>query len=119
MSDWFHQPLIYSYIRVDSLLRESVIGNVITSRDQRCLVLLAAHSPDNSFMGFVVEQHLNDTTNVEPERKAQAVVYGKSEYMWQVGRRTSLIYHVYMAKPLSSPCSACMNFIICYFFLPP
>ncbi|KAJ8320432.1 hypothetical protein KUTeg_002019 [Tegillarca granosa] len=41
------------------------------------------HSPDNSFMGFVVEQHLNDTISKEIKRKNQAVVYGKNEYMWE------------------------------------
>ena len=52
------------------------------------LWLYLAHSPDNSFMGFVVERHvktstLNDSgSNVV--RKNQAVVYGKAEYMWSV-----------------------------------
>ncbi|XP_071148602.1 alpha-1,6-mannosylglycoprotein 6-beta-N-acetylglucosaminyltransferase A-like isoform X4 [Mytilus edulis] len=41
------------------------------------------HSPDNSFMGFVVEQHLNDTNVVKIERRNQALVYGKNEYMWE------------------------------------
>ncbi|XP_076443774.1 alpha-1,6-mannosylglycoprotein 6-beta-N-acetylglucosaminyltransferase A-like [Babylonia areolata] len=41
------------------------------------------HSPDNSFMGFVVEHHLNDTGAEEQERKDIAVVYGKNEYMWE------------------------------------
>ena len=41
------------------------------------------HSPDNSFMGFVVEQHLNDTNVKNIERKNQALVYGKNEYMWE------------------------------------
>ena len=43
-----------------------------------------AHSPDNSFMGFVVEQHLNDTNVKNIERKNEALVYGKNEYMWEV-----------------------------------
>ncbi|KAL3854035.1 hypothetical protein ACJMK2_013317 [Sinanodonta woodiana] len=41
------------------------------------------HSPDNSFMGFVVEQHLNDSLVNEIPRENQALVYGKNEYMWQ------------------------------------
>lgn len=41
------------------------------------------HSPDNSFMGFVVEQHLNDTLAEEIQRSDMAVVYGKNDYMWQ------------------------------------
>ena len=40
------------------------------------------HSPDNSFMGFVVERHLNVTDRKTTKRKNQAVVYGKSEHMW-------------------------------------
>ncbi|XP_046542925.1 alpha-1,6-mannosylglycoprotein 6-beta-N-acetylglucosaminyltransferase A-like isoform X1 [Haliotis rubra] len=41
------------------------------------------HSPDNSFMGFVVEQHLNDSHVQHLERQNKAVVYGKKEYMWE------------------------------------
>ncbi|KAK6165886.1 hypothetical protein SNE40_022707 [Patella caerulea] len=41
------------------------------------------HSPDNSFMGFVVEQHLNNTDVQSTKRKQQAVVYGKNDYMWK------------------------------------
>ncbi|KAK3083190.1 hypothetical protein FSP39_016376 [Pinctada imbricata] len=41
------------------------------------------HSPDNSFMGFVVERHLNTSKSKNIERKNIAVVYGKNEYMWQ------------------------------------
>lgn len=46
--------------------------------------IVAAHSPDNSFMGFVVEHHLNDTVSEDQERKNIALVYGKNEYMWEV-----------------------------------
>jgi len=48
----------------------------------------AAHSPDNSFMGFVVERHVGtQTLNASSSsvvKKNQAVVYGKAEYMWSV-----------------------------------
>lgn len=44
-------------------------------------IIVAAHSPDNSFMGFVVERHIN-TSSVT--KKNQAVVYGKVENMWNV-----------------------------------
>ncbi|ESP01772.1 hypothetical protein LOTGIDRAFT_172419 [Lottia gigantea] len=44
------------------------------------------HSPDNSFMGFVVEQHLNSSMIKSLKRKKQAVVYGKNDYMWK-GKR--------------------------------
>lgn len=41
------------------------------------------HSPDNSFMGFVVERHLNDTVSIDQPRRDIALVYGKNEYMWE------------------------------------
>jgi hypothetical protein len=39
-------------------------------------------------MGFVVEQYLNSSNEAEivTGKKDQAVVYGKAEYMWQVGK---------------------------------
>ncbi|XP_066264116.1 alpha-1,6-mannosylglycoprotein 6-beta-N-acetylglucosaminyltransferase A-like isoform X1 [Branchiostoma lanceolatum] len=43
------------------------------------------HSPDNSFMGFVVEQHLNKTEIQDIQkikRQHQVLVYGKNDYMW-------------------------------------
>ncbi|XP_059172981.1 alpha-1,6-mannosylglycoprotein 6-beta-N-acetylglucosaminyltransferase A-like [Physella acuta] len=41
------------------------------------------HSPDNSFMGFVVDRVLNQSeTNTEPKENI-ALVYGKNDYMWQ------------------------------------
>ncbi|CAL1529052.1 unnamed protein product [Lymnaea stagnalis] len=41
------------------------------------------HSPDNSFMGFVVDRVLNESeTNLEPKENI-ALVYGKNDYMWQ------------------------------------
>ncbi len=56
-----------------------------------CEYLFAAHSPDNSFMGFVVESHINDTAETRSiVRKNQALVYGKAEYMWQVSRSYSV-----------------------------
>ncbi|ESN93534.1 hypothetical protein HELRODRAFT_115589 [Helobdella robusta] len=50
--------------------------------DLRQFYTMFPHSPDNSFMGFVVEQHLNTTESRSIERKQQALVYGKSLYMW-------------------------------------
>ncbi|XP_029650594.1 alpha-1,6-mannosylglycoprotein 6-beta-N-acetylglucosaminyltransferase A-like isoform X2 [Octopus sinensis] len=41
------------------------------------------HTPDNSFMGFVVEQHLKDPVLPSIKKKNQAVVYGKNELMWK------------------------------------
>lgn len=47
---------------------------------------LAAHTPDNSFMGFVAEE-LNETEKVNIQRNKvnnMAVVYGKEASMWKV-----------------------------------
>lgn len=47
---------------------------------------LAAHTPDNSFMGFVAEE-LNETERLNIQRNKvgnMAVVYGKEASMWKV-----------------------------------
>lgn len=55
----------------------------------RCQLLclsLAAHTPDNSFMGFVAEE-LNETEQLNIQRSKvnnMAVVYGKEASMWKV-----------------------------------
>ena len=58
-----------------------------------CLWLFVAHSPDNSFMGFVVERHVptptastSNVSSIDAVKKNQAVVYGKAEYMWSVSQ---------------------------------
>lgn len=49
-----------------------------------------AHTPDNSFLGFVSEEAVREDVReeeLEPDtsRKERiAVVYGKQDYMWQV-----------------------------------
>lgn len=46
----------------------------------------AAHTPDNSFMGFVAEE-LNETERLNIQRNKvnnMAVVYGKDASMWKV-----------------------------------
>lgn len=48
-----------------------------------------AHTPDNSFMGFVSEE-LNETEkhNIQQNKvKNMAVAYGKEASMWKVRRR--------------------------------
>lgn len=53
-----------------------------------CSVLfLVAHTPDNSFLGFVVEQHLNasDIKHIDDvKRQNQSLVYGKVDNFWKV-----------------------------------
>lgn len=46
---------------------------------------LAAHTPDNSFMGFVAEE-VNETErpNIQRNKVNMAVVYGKEASMWKV-----------------------------------
>lgn len=52
-------------------------------------VWFAAHTPDNSFLGFVVEQYLNSSDikhfNVI-KRQNQSLVYGKVDNFWKVSR---------------------------------
>lgn len=48
---------------------------------------VAAHTPDNSFLGFVVEQHLNasDIKHIDDiKRQNQSLVYGKVDNFWKV-----------------------------------
>lgn len=50
-------------------------------------VVSAAHTPDNSFLGFVVEQHLNasDIKHIDDiKRQNQSLVYGKVDNFWKV-----------------------------------
>ena len=54
------------------------------------VLLSAAHTPDNSFLGFVTEDAIKeemDKVQLEPKnnrKENMAVVYGKQDYMWQV-----------------------------------
>ncbi|XP_039264372.2 alpha-1,6-mannosylglycoprotein 6-beta-N-acetylglucosaminyltransferase A-like [Styela clava] len=41
------------------------------------------HSPDNTFLGFVVEEHLNDTSIQDIKKENIALVYGKRDLFWQ------------------------------------
>ena len=41
-----------------------------------------AHTPDNSFLGFVVEQH-RSTSSPPPPDSQKSLVYGKELYMWK------------------------------------
>lgn len=46
-----------------------------------------AHTPDNTFLGFVVQPHLSAKENERLQsisRKKQALVYGKRAEFWQV-----------------------------------
>ena len=43
---------------------------------------LPAHSPDNTFLGFVVENHISPAEDLK--KKNIALVYGKHINMWQV-----------------------------------
>lgn len=61
--------------RLSMLMRDRV-GRIY------CLLSLLAHTPDNSFLGFVVGSNRNMTT--PPAKKNIGLVYGKELYMWQV-----------------------------------
>ncbi|XP_004626430.1 alpha-1,6-mannosylglycoprotein 6-beta-N-acetylglucosaminyltransferase A [Octodon degus] len=57
------------------------------------------HTPDNSFLGFVVEQHLNssDIHHInEIKRQNQSLVYGKVDSFWKNKKVYLDIIHTYM-----------------------
>ncbi|KAM7105518.1 alpha-1,6-mannosylglycoprotein 6-beta-N-acetylglucosaminyltransferase A isoform 2-T5 [Molossus nigricans] len=57
------------------------------------------HTPDNSFLGFVVEQHLNssDVHHInEIKRQNQSLVYGKVDSFWKNKKIYLDIIHTYM-----------------------
>ncbi|OBS72070.1 hypothetical protein A6R68_13353, partial [Neotoma lepida] len=59
----------------------------------------SAHTPDNSFLGFVVEQHLNssDIHHInEIKRQNQSLVYGKVDNFWKNKKIYLDIIHTYM-----------------------
>lgn len=45
---------------------------------------VAAHTPDNTFLGFVIEQQVNSTP-VNFAKENIALVYGKVDKFWKVG----------------------------------
>lgn len=75
------------------LLCWSEIGS-ISINDLFPPLSLAAHTPDNSFMGFVAEE-LNETERLAIQRNKlsnMAVVYGKEASMWKVSFRDGLFH---------------------------
>lgn len=61
----------------------------LTSHSPVSLLSTSAHTPDNSFLGFVVEQHLNssDIHHInEIKRQNQSLVYGKVDSFWKVSQ---------------------------------
>ncbi|XP_075037066.1 alpha-1,6-mannosylglycoprotein 6-beta-N-acetylglucosaminyltransferase A isoform X2 [Mixophyes fleayi] len=57
------------------------------------------HTPDNSFLGFVVEQHLNssDVRHMNDiKRQNQSLVYGKVDNFWKDKNTYLDIIHTYM-----------------------
>ncbi|MEE6489065.1 hypothetical protein FKM82_015473 [Ascaphus truei] len=60
---------------------------------------VAAHTPDNSFLGFVVEQHINasDIRHMNDiKRQNQSLVYGKVDNFWKDKKTYLDIIHTYM-----------------------
>ncbi|XP_023678110.1 alpha-1,6-mannosylglycoprotein 6-beta-N-acetylglucosaminyltransferase A-like [Paramormyrops kingsleyae] len=57
------------------------------------------HTPDNTFLGFVVEQHLNasDIRHIDDiKRQNQSLVYGKVDNFWKDKKAYLDIIHSYM-----------------------
>jgi len=62
--------------------------------NDRRLLAPAAHSPDNSFLGFVVGEFKRNAT--ASPKKDIAVVYGKEYYMWKVrGQGGEMIFKAF------------------------
>ena len=60
-----------------------------------CVCVRAAHTPDNSFMGFVAEE-VNETERRNVQRNTadkMALVYGKEASMWKVNTHTHTHTH--------------------------
>lgn len=55
---------------------------------------ITAHSPDNTFLGFVVNAQTPVITAKKARRKAKALVYGKHYNMWKV-LDVSYIYFIF------------------------
>ncbi|KTF88966.1 hypothetical protein cypCar_00046736, partial [Cyprinus carpio] len=73
-----------------------------------CCVDPAAHTPDNSFLGFVVEQHLNasDVKHIDDiKRQNQSLVYGKVDNFWKLFVGLSFPYEG--PAPLEAIASGC------------
>lgn len=49
-------------------------------------MMLPAHTPDNSFLGFVSEEEVREEEleSAAIRKEKIAVVYGKQDYMWEV-----------------------------------
>lgn len=56
-----------------------------------------AHTPDNTFLGFVVQPHWSDEEKKKLEsikRKNQALVYGKRASFWKVNNVTHHLHNL-------------------------
>ncbi|KAJ4923982.1 hypothetical protein JOQ06_000224, partial [Pogonophryne albipinna] len=72
-------------------------------------LLRYTHTPDNSFLGFVVEQHLNasDIRHIdEVKRQNQSLVYGKVDNFWKVSV-AGIISSVQICGMLRGDCACC------------
>ncbi|KAF3695084.1 Alpha-1,6-mannosylglycoprotein 6-beta-N-acetylglucosaminyltransferase A [Channa argus] len=75
----------YKQIQENDL--KNVIIVIVMSLTKICIILLwAAHTPDNTFLGFVVQQQLsyeNTERLKSTKRQNQALVYGKRAKFWE------------------------------------
>lgn len=62
------------------------MAHTCSSPLQLWFIVAIAHTPDNSFLGFVsAEEAREEKQMMDANREKRiAVVYGKQEYMWQV-----------------------------------
>ncbi|KAG7241069.1 hypothetical protein INR49_026100 [Caranx melampygus] len=81
------------------------------------LIPHGTHTPDNSFLGFVVEQHLNasDIRHIDDiKRQNQSLVYGKVDNFWKPVSPPPLML---IPQP-SPPPAASSHSLSCFLSLP-
>lgn len=68
-------------------LFQEILFDLVVCKYLFVFIAVVAHTPDNSFLGFVVEQHLNasDIKHIDDiKRQNQSLVYGKVDNFWKV-----------------------------------
>lgn len=84
-----HRERTHSYTKVKCARKKQTLHLYLLYFCIYGCFFFAAHTPDNSFLGFVVEQHLNasDIKHIDDiKRQNQSLVYGKVDNFWKVRR---------------------------------
>jgi len=65
---------------------------------------LLAHTPDNSFVGFIVLNTINTTTEKPTVKENYALIMGKKSEYVEVGICKSTVYCIHLVKCLATSC---------------